>query len=391
MTPNPRLPRPPVLPIFPWDTLLPAATLARQHPDGIVDLSVGTPVDDTPVQIQDTLKAAANAHGYPPTIGTKELQDAIIHWFKARRGVDLGPENILPSIGSKELVASLPMQLGMGVGDRVGHPEQAYPTYDIGARLAGATPIALPEDPRMWPTGHKAPALVWINSPGNPTGHVLSIPELRAIVAWARQNDVVIASDECYAELPWEEPFISEGVPSLLDPRVTDGDMSGLLVVYSLSKQSNMAGYRAAFVGGDARLIEQLREIRKHSGLMVPAPVQAAMVWALNDVDHVVKQRNVYQKRRLGLLEACRSLGLSNDPNSVAGLYLYLKDEDDQETTGRDLLAAFARLGILVAPGDFYGPTADNRVRMALTGTDERISAAISRLQECSALNKNPL
>lgn len=369
------------LPDFPWDTLTPYGERARRHPDGIVDLSVGTPVDPTPELLRRALIDAADAPGYPQTWGTPALRSAVAGWFERRRGVpDLDPAAVLPTVGSKEMVALLPALLGLGTGDLVLHPAAAYPTYDVGARLAGAEPVptADPVQVLSGPDGDRV-RLVWLNSPGNPDGSVLSVAELRAVVEAARGvqartgRPVVIASDECYAELPWAAPWVTEGVPSLLDPRVTDGDHTGLLVLYSLSKQSNLAGYRAAFTAGDPELIAGLLATRKHAGMIVPAPVQAAMTVALSDDEHVAEQRERYRARRDLLLPALIGAGLRLD-GSEAGLYLWVTgDEDCWETVSR-----LADLGILVAPGSFYG--APRHVRVALTGTDERIAAAAARL-----------
>ena len=372
------LPRPLDLPEFPWDQLAPAKERAAAHPGGICDLSVGTPVDDTPAFIREALADASNAHGYPTVIGTTEVREAIAAWGKRRGMVDVGMNGVIPTIGSKEAVAWIPFLLGVRPGDTVLVPEVAYPTYDIGARLAGATPVAVdPTDPSSWPDA----ALVYLNSPGNPDGHVMSTDELRAVVAWARAHGAVVVSDECYAALPWSEPYVSEGVPSLLDTDVCDGDASGLLVLYSLSKQSNLAGYRGALIYGDPALVAPIVSVRKHSGLMVPAPVQHAMAVALHDTEHVERQRSVYAVRRALLLEALTDAGLDVDPDTAAGLYLWVLDPAHPNDSWA-LVNRLAELGILVAPGDFYGTAAHGRVRMALTATDERIQAAASRIRE---------
>jgi len=239
---------------------------------------VGTPVDPTPALVQAALAAAADAPGYPLTAGTAALREAVAAWFARRRGVpDVDPAGVLPTIGSKEMVAWLPTLLGLGPGDVVVLPEIAYPTYDVGARLAGATPV--PAD-GLTALGPQRVRLVWLNSPSNPTGRVLPPEHLRKVVSWARERGAVVASDECYAELGWGE-WESSGAPSVLDERVCEGSHENLLAVCSMSKRSNLAGYRAAFVAGDPALVRELLEVRKHAGMIVPAPVQAAMVAAL--------------------------------------------------------------------------------------------------------------
>jgi succinyldiaminopimelate transaminase len=338
---------------------------------------VGTPVDPTPQVVRDALAAAADAHGYPLTVGTPDLRAAICEWFARRRGVPgLTANQVLPTIGSKELVAWLPTLLRLGPGDSVGIPEVAYPTYDIGARLAHATPVVVPSLTSLGPpTTATTPRLLWLNSPGNPNGQVLDVPHLAKVVQWARQHGVIVASDECYAELDWREGRVGTATPSILDPRVCGDSHDGLLAVYSLSKQSNLAGYRAAFVAGDATLIGAILETRKHAGMIMPAPVQHAMAAALRDDAHVEQQRSVYAARRATLLAAVTAAGYRVD-HSEAGLYLWATRGEDCWTT----VSHLADLGILVAPGAFYGPAGHQHVRIALTASDDHIAAAAARL-----------
>ncbi|HWU47483.1 MAG TPA: succinyldiaminopimelate transaminase [Humibacter sp.] len=360
------------LPDYPWDLMVPYAERARAHPAGIVDLSVGSPVDETPAVIRDALARASDAHAYPQTVGTPALRRAIVDWYARRRGVaGLDERDVLPTIGSKELVALLPLLLGLGDGDIVVHPRAAYPTYAVGAAIAGARPMAS-DDPADWPAGTR---LIWLNSPGNPDGHVHDVDALRAARLRAAELDAVIVNDECYAELGWDGRWASEPIPSILDPRVTGGDPTGVLSIYSLSKQSNLAGYRAAFAAGDPLLIERMLRVRKHAGLMVPAPLQDAMVAALGDDAHVRVQRERYRRRRDVLKPALESSGFRID-DSEAGLYLWA-------TEGREAWESIGRLadaGILAGPGVFYGDHFPQHVRLSLTATDERIGQAAARL-----------
>ncbi|MEC4018451.1 succinyldiaminopimelate transaminase [Streptomyces sp. H27-D2] len=356
------------LPVFPWDRLEPYKTAAAAHPDGIVDLSVGTPVDPVPELIQRALTGAADSPGYPTVWGTAALRDALTGWVGRRLGASgAGHANVLPVVGSKELVAWLPFQLGLGPGDKVAYPRLAYPTYEVGARLAGAEPVAYDEVSDLDPAGVR---LLWLNSPSNPTGRVLTKDELRTAVEWAREHGVLVFSDECYLELGWEaEPV------SVLHPDVCGGSFEGLVAVHSLSKRSNLAGYRAAFLAGDAAVLGELLQIRKHSGMMVPAPVQAATIAALGDDTHVAEQRARYAARRAALRSALEASGFRIE-HSEASLYLWAtRDEPCWDTVG-DL----SKRGILVAPGDFYGPAGERFVRVALTATDERVEAAVRRL-----------
>lgn len=365
------------LPDFPWDSLAPYKERASAVSGGLVDLSVGTPVDPTPAVVQGALRAAADAPGYPLTYGTADLREAVADWFRRRRGTpDVDPSGVMPTIGSKELVAWLPTLLGLGQGDLVGFPGIAYPTYDVGARLARATPVVVDGLASLGPlTTVTTPKLLWINSPGNPTGRVLGVEHLAKVVGWARERGVVVASDECYAELDWRRDADAPTTPSILDPRVTGGSHDGLLAVYSLSKQSNLAGYRAAFVAGDPELVKQLLEVRKHAGMMMPWPVQRAMVAALCDDRHVAEQKSRYAARRDRLRRALEDAGFRID-HSEAGLYLWSTRDEDALTT----LGWLADRGILAAPGTFYGAAGRQHVRIALTATDERIDAAVVRL-----------
>jgi succinyldiaminopimelate transaminase len=372
------------LPDFPWDSLAPvkerASSVATDDGLGLVDLSVGTPVDPTPQVVQEALRSAADAPGYPQTWGTPALREAVASWFATRRGVpDVDPDGVLPTVGSKELVAWLPTLLGLGPGDIVGFPAAAYPTYDVGARLAGATPQVVNGLAALGPlVPSTTPKLLWLNSPGNPTGQVLGVEHLAKVVAWARQHGVVVASDECYAELDWRSDrggSTAPTTPSILDPRVTGGSHEGLLCVYSLSKQSILAGYRAAFVAGDPALVGQLLEVRKHAGMIVPWPIQVALTAALGDAGHVEAQKAVYSARRETLLAGVRAFGLDVE-HSEAGLYLWATAGEDAWVT----LDRLAARGILAAPGTFYGAAGRRHVRIALTAPDERITAAAERL-----------
>jgi succinyldiaminopimelate transaminase len=356
------------LPVFPWDTLADATAVARSHPDGIVDLSIGTPVDPVAPLIREALAAASAAPGYPTTAGTPALREAAVKALARRYGIaGLADDAVLPVIGTKELIAWLPTLLGLGPDDIVVVPELAYPTYEVGARLA-RTQVLLADS--LTQLGPRTPALVYLNSPSNPTGRVLGVDHLRKVVGWARERGVLVASDECYLGLGWDaEPI------SVLHPSVCDGDHTGLLAVHSLSKSSSLAGYRAGLVTGDASVVAELLAVRKHAGMMMPTPVQAAMVAALNDDAHEHDQRDRYARRRDALLPALRSAGLTIE-HSEAGLYIWVTRGEPC----RDTLAWLAGFGILVAPGEFYGPRGSQHVRIALTATDERVDAAVQRL-----------
>jgi len=314
-------------------------------------------VDPTPALLTAALAGAADAPGYPLTAGSPQLQAAASAWVTRVLGAPAGTA-VLPTVGSKELVALLPWLLGVR-GD-VLVPELAYPTYEVGALFAGARPV------RQWTDDV---GLVWLNSPSNPTGEVLDAEQLQAVVARARAAGAVVVSDECYVELAYAAP----APVSVLS--VLGGDVSGVVAVHSLSKRSSAAGYRLGLVSGDPALVADLLELRKHAGLMVAAPVQAAGVAAFGDDDHVAAVRATYAARRARLLPAFTAAGFRSD-GGAAGLYLWLTRGDDCWATVEALAAA----GVLVAPGVFYGAAGQRHVRVALTATDERVAAAAERL-----------
>jgi succinyldiaminopimelate transaminase len=380
------------LPEYPWDELAPIAEKARAFPGGAVDLSVGTPVDPVPAVIQSALVAAATAPRDPRTAGTPELRSAAAGWLARSLDVQVDPVSVLPVIGTKEFIAWLPTMLGLGPADTVVYPPLAYPTYDIGARLAGSASAAV--DAAAGADQHSvdqhsagqhssldsAPdssRLLWVNSPSNPTGRVLSVGALRNAVAWARSRGAVLASDECYVELGWESSPVS-----VLHTSVRGDSLDGVLAVFSLSKRSNLAGYRAGFVTGDPALMKDLLLVGRQAGMIVPAPVQAAMIAALSDDAHAAEQKARYAARRTILVEGLRAAGFTIK-HSEAGLYLWAARPGLDCWAACQLLAT--ECGILVGPGSMYGREGNAYIRVALTATDERIAAAGDRLRALAA------
>lgn len=355
-------------PEFPWDTLAVAKARAADHPGGIVDLSIGTPVDPTPEVAREALIGAADSPGYPTVFGPETLRQAAVDWLQRRFGITrLSADQVLPTIGSKELIANLPMQLGLGPDDLVVIPELAYPTYEVGARYAGCQVLAADSTIAIGP---RRPALIYINSPANPHGQILGADHLRKVVEFARDRGALLVSDECYLEFAWD------GDPrSVLHPDICGGSFEGLLAVHSLSKRSNLAGYRDAFVVGDQAVVSELLAVRKHLGFMLPTPVQVAMTAALADDTHVEEQRTVYAARRSALRAALESAGFTVE-HSDGALYLWATRGE----ACRDTIDWLAERGILAAPGDFYGTAGARHVRVAFTATDERIAAAVERL-----------
>ena len=310
--------------------------------------------------MQRALQAHSNSPGYPVTTGTAELRTALKSYSSSILGVS-GEFDVLPTIGSKELVALLPFLLR---ATTVLIPEIAYPTYRVGGIIAGSEVTEVGIDPSDWPDSD----LAWINNPSNPTGRVHSEKELDAVIAWSRKTGTVIASDECYFSFP-----DTEQSTSIL--RRAGGENSNLLALHSLSKRSNIAGYRGGFVVGDPQLISKLLEIRKHMGMMVPQPIQLAMVAALGDESHVQTQAQRYRARRKKLADVLTKNGFVIE-HSRAGLYIWCtRNEIDWETVGW-----FADRGILVTPGNFYGEAGARHIRIALTATDAQIDEVVARL-----------
>lgn len=345
---------------------------AERYPGPVVDLSIGAPTDPTPDVVRDALAAHADAPGYPLTVGRRALREAVVGWLERAHGVTgLDESQVLPTIGTKELIGSLPLHLGLGAGDVVAQPTPAYPTYAVGAALVGATTAyadsvadleALPEVPR----------LVWVNSPSNPTGRVLAPEALRELVEWCRGHDVLLASDECYLDLGWEATPVS-----VLHPDVCGGSHEGLVAMHSLSKRSNLAGYRIGFLSGDADVVAELVSIRRNLGLGLANPQQGAAVAALDDDAHVAAQRARYAARRDVLRPALEAAGFRID-HSEAGLYLWAtRGEPGLATVGR-----LADLGLIVVAGIEYGEAGADHVRFALTAPDDAVALAAQRLTQ---------
>ena len=348
------------LPDFPWDALAPYGAIAKKHPQGAIDLSVGTPVDPTPEFIQKAFQEASNSPSYPVTVGTPELREAITAWAKKYLGAT-GDFAVLPLIGSKEFVAWLPTFIE---AQSVLFPDVAYPTYLVGSLLAEAKATPVSVDAVQWPQADMA----WVNSPSNPTGRVHSESEFKAAIDWSRKNQSVVVSDECYLEF-------GDSVKPTSILNYTGGDNTNILAVFSLSKRSSMAGYRAAFIVGDPALIARILEVRKHAGMMVPLPVQVAMVAALSDESHVAEQRARYNARRATLTPALQSAGFSIE-NSEAGLYIWATRNENCW----DSVSWLAERGVIATPGIFYGDLGASHIRIAMTATDAQIAEAAARI-----------
>ena len=371
-----------VPPPYPHDRLGPIRATAATVPGGILDASVGTPVDPMPAVALDALTAAAPAGtGYPATIGSQAFREAAVGWVERRFGCSLTVDDVIACIGTKEAVASLPRMLSLRdpSRDTVLYPAVAYPTYAMGALLAGLRAVPVPVDDqwhldvsRIDPADADRALLLWLNDPSNPTGAVATPQGMVDAVEWARARGILVASDECYAEFTHD----ADGAPTA-PVTALDAGADGVLVLHSLSKRSNMAGLRAGFIAGDRELVTYLGEMRKHGGLMMPSPIQAAAAAALEDDGHVREQQARYARRRAVALPALESRGLVHDGGSST-FYLWLRDAD-RARDGWAIAEELATTGLVVAPGDFYGAASDDHVRVALTLTDDQIQLLCER------------
>ncbi|HEX4866259.1 MAG TPA: succinyldiaminopimelate transaminase [Acidimicrobiales bacterium] len=359
-------PAPFVPPPYPYDRLDELKPLAAALPGGLVDLSIGTPCDPPPEAVVDALARGAEARGYPPSIGSAAYREAAAGWMERRLGVTVAPTAVAACIGTKELVAGMPQWLRLRRPDRdtVLYPAVSYPTYAMGATLAGCRAVPYDDLDGIAEADAERALCLWVNVPANPTGE---LADLGAAATWGRQRGVPVLSDECYVEFTWDGP----------PHTILEHGTEGVLAVHSLSKRSNLAGARAGFYAGDAELVHYLAELRKHAGFMVPGPVQAAAVAAWGDDRHVDEQRARYLAR----LEAMRAAleGLDIDaPLPRGAFYLWVPAPDGDAWGVARRLAAEG--GALVSPGEFYGPAGAGFVRVAVVQPDDRIALVADRL-----------
>jgi succinyldiaminopimelate transaminase len=353
-------------PPYPYDRLDEISELAGKHEGGAVDLSIGTPCDPPPEAVRTALSAGDTARGYPPSIGTAAFRAAAADWIGRRLGARVDPATELAAcVGTKEFVASVPQYLKLRdpSRDTVLYPAISYPTYEMGATLAGlpAVPYLTLDDIS---DEHAARALaIWVNSPGNPTGE---LADLAAAAQWGRARGIPVLSDECYAEFSW----------AAQPTTILRAGAAGVLAVHSLSKRDNFAGARIGFYAGDAELVHYLREVRKHAGLMPPGPVQEAAVLALADDAHVDAQRARYLRRLRRLVDVLGALGYPATMPAGA-FYLWVPAPDGDAWQAAQDVAA--RVGMVVAPGEFYGPHGTGFFRVAAVAPDERIELVARR------------
>jgi succinyldiaminopimelate transaminase len=364
-----------VPPAYPYDRLDDLRSAAAKLEGGVIDCSIGTPFDPPPPAVIEALATSGAERGYPPSIGSPEFRDAAAGWAERRLGVKLDSAlDIAACIGSKEFVASAPHHLHLRDPDRdtVLYPAVSYPSYAMGATLAGCRAVPVPVD-EAWridlsaiePSDAERALCLWVNTPGNPAG---GLDDLAAVAAWGRANGVLVLSDECYAEFTWDgdaRTILTEG-------------LDGVIAVHSLSKRSSFAGGRAAFYAGDPDVVHYLSEVRKHAGCMVPGPVQAAAVAAWADQEHVDRQRDRYRDRLLLGIELFAALGIDASM-PAGGFYLWVAAPDGDAWALARRLAEDA--GVIVSPGEFYGDVAFDHVRLAVVQPTERLELALARLR----------
>jgi succinyldiaminopimelate transaminase len=360
-------------PPYPYDRLEPLEQLAAAHDGGVVDLSVGTPCDPPPPAVVAALGSSGAERGYPPSLGSAAFREAAAGWLHRRFGVELPPAALAACVGTKELVASVPHLLRLRRPDRdtVLYPEVSYPTYAMGAVLAGCRAVPVPVD-ESWHLDLSAvdeadaerALCLWVNTPANPTG---AVDDLDAAAAWGRARGVPVFSDECYVEFTWTGPGHT----------ILESGPDGVVAVHSLSKRSNMAGLRAGFFAGDAELVSYLSEVRKHAGLMMPGPVQLAAGVALADDDHVAAQRQRYRER-LDLLRAAFVAAEIEVPAPEGTFYLWVPAPDGDAWAFTERLAK--ETGMLVSPGEFYGAAGSSHVRVAVVQPMVKLEQAARRL-----------
>jgi succinyldiaminopimelate transaminase len=370
-----------VPPAYPYDRLSSAQAKAEALAGGIVDLSIGTPTDPPPPGVVRALADADQGgalRGYPPSIGTLALRRAIQDWTRERLGAEVDLDALAVCVGTKEFVATTPQYLHLRAPERdtVLYPAISYPTYEMGARLAGLRAVAVPVD-EYWRLDLSQIAeadaaralLLWVNTPGNPAG---GLDDLGAAARWGRDRDIPVFSDECYAEFTWNGP-----PRTVLGHGAGPDGLSGVVAVHSLSKRSNLAGMRVGWYAGDPDLVGYLREVRKHVGMMVPGPAQAAAVVALGDRVHVDEQRARYWERLVRMREILSALGV-DAALPGGGFYLWAPAPDADAWAWADHLAAVG--GALVSPGEFYGAAGGSYARFAMVQPLERLELVASRL-----------
>lgn len=374
-----------VPPEYPFDKLADLAELADRHEGGLVDLSIGTPCDPPPERVLAALAGSRTERGYPASVGSPELREAAAGWLLRRLGVEVAPGDVAACVGTKEVVAGLPHWLRLRTPERdtVLYPALAYPTYEMGAILARCRAVAVPPRPdgtldldAIDEADADRALVLWVNSPGNPAGQ---LEDLGRVAAWGRARAVPVFSDECYVEFTFADRGRS----------ILEHGSDGVVALHSLSKRSNLAGLRVGFYAGDHDLVRYLSELRRHAGFMVPGPVQHAAAVALGDDGHVDHQRAVYLRRLERFAAVLSAAGIPAEVPAGA-FYLWVAVPErfapsGEAADGSSPAFALARWlaefgGVLVSPGDTYGPGGRSHVRVAVVQPDERLELVAERL-----------
>jgi succinyldiaminopimelate transaminase len=370
-------------PPYPYERLAPLRQIAAAFEGGMVDLSVGSPCDPPSPAVLAALSDADEGgatRGYPSSAGSAAARAAAAEWMARRLGADVGPDGLALCIGTKELVAGLPSWLHLRdpTRDTVLYPALSYPTYEMGALLAGLRAVPVPVDEHfrirldadaIADDDVRRALVLWVNSPGNPAG---AIDDLAAAAAWGRRAGVLVASDECYAELTWSGP-----PRTVLGHGAGPHGLGGVLAVHSLSKRSNLAGLRFGWYAGDPEVVRFLREVRQHAGFMVPGAAQRAGTAALADQHHADAQRERY-RARLGRLREILARAGVDAPMPEGGIYLWARAPGGDAWALTSRLAAEA--GLIVSPGEFYGAAGAEHVRVAAVAPMAQVEMVARRL-----------
>jgi succinyldiaminopimelate transaminase len=367
---------------YPFVRLVQAASARADRGLEVIDLGMGDPREPTDRRIIEALKDGVRERmGYPAAVGLPELRRAIAAWAGRRLGVELDPDTqVIPTLGSKEAIFTFaPVVLDREAGkDTIVVTEPGYPVPERGAEFAGARVVALPlrEEHAFLPAldrlddDWRRAALVWVNYPNNPTGATATLYFYERLAALAREHGFVLASDEAYTELWFDEPPVSA---LQLD------DLTNVAVFNSLSKRSSMTGYRSGFVAGDPALIDALRRFRPNLGTAPQEFVQRASVVAWDDEEHVERARASYGRKRELFLDLFARKGI-RVAGGGATMYVWIAVPAGETSEG--FAARLLERGVVVTPGSYLGPSGEGYARLALVPTQAECERAVAILED---------
>jgi succinyldiaminopimelate transaminase len=367
---------------YPFVRLDEAIRRAEARGVPLLDFGTGDPYEPTPPEVRQALvDALPETSSYPTSRGLPELRRAIAAWCRRRFGVELDPDRqVIPTLGSKEAIFSFAHVVVDPRGPRtlVAVTDPGYPVPERGARFAGAEPLLLPLraqhgflpdlDAISDETWNRL-ALFWVNYPNNPTGATAPLAFFERLAERARRHDFVLASDEAYSELWFDEPPASA---------LQLADLRNVVVFNSLSKRSSMTGYRSGFAAGDAELVSALQRFRPNVGTAPQDFVQLASVVAWNDEEHVERTRERYRRKREIFLALFARKGL-RVPASEATMYLWIEVPGGE--TSEDFAARLLEHGIVISPGTFFGEAGEGYIRLALVPPLEECAQAAAILE----------